>query len=190
VANCYINLTNRKRNEGNEILITNKLAATRGQIKKTTSGGTDCGAIKVSSDGTRVLWATWLGGSADESNAASIRVDTDGYVSLYFHTLSSDMPTTDGAFDRTRNGDADMAVAKFSPTGALLTATYLGGSGTENADGVYVDSEGNVFITGETSSDNFPITSNAYQKTFGGGKGMLLLCGYPLTFANCCIPHT
>ena len=206
-------------------------------FQKTTKGGTDCGAIKVSSDGTKVLWATWLGGSADESNGASIRVDANGYVSLYFHTLSSDMPTTAGVFNQTYNGDGDgfvarltsdgnglvfgtyiggsngdewisthnlavdldgnvyiatqtssldfpttigvmqaksgggntdMAVAKLSPMGALLAGTYLGGSGTENADGVYIDSGGNVFITGETASDNFPITSNAYQKTFGG----------------------
>jgi len=212
-------------------------------FQNTTKGGTECGAIKVSNDRTKVLWATWIGGSGNDSEAASIRVDVNGYVSLYFTTFSSDMPTTDGAFDRTYNGDADgfvarlmpdgsglvfgtyiggnkgeyisthnlavdldgnvyiatqtsspdfqattgvvqaksgggntdMAVAKFSPTGALLAGTYLGGSGTENSDGVYVDSDGNVFITGETASNNFPITSNAYQKTFGGKGDVVVM---------------
>lgn len=212
-------------------------------FQKKTGGGTDCGAAKVSSDGSNVLWATWLGGSADDSEAASIRVDTNGFVSLYFHTLSSNMPTTTGVFDRTYNGNgdgfvarlapgganlvfgtyiggstgeewisthnlavdlegnvyvatqtgssdfpttagvvqrtpgggSDMAVAKLSPTGALLVATYLGGRGGENPDGVYVDPAGNLFISGQTASDKFPVTNGAYQRTFGGNNDAILV---------------
>lgn len=215
----------------------------RNAFQKVTKGGTECGAVKVASDGSNVLWGTWLGGSADDSEAASIRVDTNGFVSLYLHTLSTDMPTTAGAFDRTYNGSgdgfvarfasgggelafgsyiggstgeewisthnlavdlegnvyvatqtgssdfptttgvvqrtpgggSDMAVAKFSPTGALLAATYLGGRGGENPDGVYVGPAGHVFLSGQTSSDKFPVTSNAYQKTFGGNNDAVLV---------------
>jgi hypothetical protein len=211
-------------------------------FQKTPKGGTDCGAVKLSGDGRKVLWATWLGGSADESQAASIRVDAKGYVSLYFHTLSPDMPTTAETFGRKYNGKGDgfvvrltpdgsglafgaylggngdeqisthnlavdregnvcvstqtsstdfpttagavqrklrgktdMAVVKFSPTGALLAATYLGGRGEENADGIYVAEEGNVLVTGETSSDDFPVTQNAFQRKFGGNHDAVLV---------------
>lgn len=212
-------------------------------FQKTPKGGTDCGVVKVSNDGSRVLWATWLGGSGDDLNAASIRVVRDWKVYVASSTSSADFPTTPGACDRTYNGgtdyfvacltpdgsdlvyatflggsrgewlsthnlavddqgnayvtlqtsstdypvtqgvlqrthgggNTDCAVTKISPTGALLSSTYLGGSGTENADGIYVDFEGNVLVTGQTSSDNFPVTSNAFQMKFGGNNDAFLV---------------
>jgi len=212
--------------------------------QKTPNGGTDCGVIKVSGDGTTVLWATWLGGSGDDLMAASVRVGPGGQVYIASSTSSTDFPTTPGAHDRTYNGagdyfvacvtpdgsdlvyatylggsanewlsthnlaiddqgnayvalqtsstdypvtrgtlqkdsgggTADCAITKLSPTGALLLSTYLGGSTTENADGVYVDAEGNVFVTGDTQSTDFPVTAEAFQaQNYGGGEAFVIL---------------
>src|SRR5262249_21266916 len=67
------------------------------------------------------------------------------------------------------SGNADAFVAKFSPTGALVYATYLGGHGTTVGHGIAVDQYGDAYITGWTSSTNFPV-KNAYQSQFGGGQ--------------------
>jgi hypothetical protein len=57
----------------------------------------------------------------------------------------------------------------------LLASTLIGGSGDENPDGLYVDAGGNVYISGETSSANFPVTANAYQRVKGAGKDAVLV---------------
>ena len=55
-------------------------------------------------------------------------------------------------------------MTKLNPTGsALVYSTYLGGSSTDEAYGIAVDSSGNAYVTGYTDSPNFPITSGAFQ---------------------------
>src|SRR5258708_38024873 len=66
-------------------------------------------------------------------------------------------------------GGTDVYVAKLNPTGnQLVYSTYLGGSGNDGATGIAVDSGGNAYITGVTSSTNFP-TTNPVQAAHGGG---------------------
>jgi len=212
-------------------------------FQKEPPGREDCGAIKIKGDGSRVLWATWLGGSGEDSAAASIRVGRDGKVYVGGSTFSEDFPTTAGAHDRTYNGEADFfvacltpdgssliygtylggngnewisthnlavddagnayvaiptassnypitrgafqrshrggdtdwAISKLSPTGTLLASTLVGGSGSENADGIYVDAAGNVFVTGETQSADFPVTATAFQGRSGGGSDAAII---------------
>jgi uncharacterized protein (TIGR03437 family) len=62
----------------------------------------------------------------------------------------------------------DAFVMKLNPDGSLAFATYLGGSGPDEARAVAVDSQGNVWITGDTESPNFPVTANAFEPTFHG----------------------
>jgi hypothetical protein len=212
--------------------------------QKTPPGGrSDCGVIKIKSDGSKVLWATWLGGSGEDESAASIRVSSTGYVYIGGSTFSTDFPTTAAAHDRTYNGQADffvacltpdgsdlvygtylggsgnewisthnlaidslgnayaaiptgspeypttegafqrmfrggntdLAISRLSPSGDLLASTFIGGSAGENADGVYVDASGNVFVTGETQSTDFPTTPNAYQLTNRGSSEAVLV---------------
>ena len=136
-------------------------------------GGKDCGAVKISNDGTQVFWATWLGGSSDDTQEASIRVDSNDYVYLTLSTLSTDIPTTPGAFDQTYNGGEDFYVAKLTPDGsALAFATYLGGAGDEwiSTHNLTLDNQGNVYISTWTSSANFPTTPGAFQTSYGGGS--------------------
>lgn len=155
-------------------------------FQKNPRGGMDVGAVKISDDGSKVLWATWLGGSGDENQALSIRVDKQENVCLGFSTQSFDMPVTDGAFDQTLNGGVDFFVAKLNPTGSeLLFGTYLGGSGNEwiSTHNLALDDRGNVYASTWTSSPDFPTTSDAFQKQYGGGASDIAVSKFSPTGA-------
>src|SRR5207248_11318055 len=81
--------------------------------------------------------------------------------------LSNNFPVAN-ALQTTFGGVFDAFVAKISPTGALVYATYLGGSGDDRGTGIAVNSSNNVYVTGFTSSLNFP-TLNPLQSSNGGG---------------------
>lgn len=140
-------------------------------FQKEPQGGIDCGVAKISYDGKRVIWATFLGGSGDDSIEASIDVDREGSVYVGMQTSSTDMPTTDGAFDRTNNGGFDWYIAKLNPDGSdLVYGTYIGDDGNNwlNTHNLVVDDAGNCYSTTCATSANFPTTENAVQKTHGG----------------------
>ena len=82
-------------------------------------------------------------------------------------TFSSDFPTTNPIHGI--SGGIDAFVTKFNSAGsAHVYSTYLGGSDEDSGNGIAVDSSGNAYVTGETSSSNFP-TTDPIQGTFGGG---------------------
>jgi len=140
--------------------------------KEPPGGIEDCGVIKIKSDGSKVLWATWLGGSAQDSSAASIRVGAGGRIYVGGSTFSPDFPTTAAAHDRTYSGEADFFVACLTPDGSdLIYGTYLGGPGNEwiSTHNLAVDDFGNAYAAIPTSSPNYPVTEGAFQQTFGGG---------------------
>jgi hypothetical protein len=83
-------------------------------------------------------------------------------------TISADFPTTEGAFDRTRNAE-DAFVANLDPTGgALVYSTYLGGSSSEEGTALAIDDAGNAYISGHTRSSDFPVTPGAFDTTANG----------------------
>jgi hypothetical protein len=136
-------------------------------------GGTDCGVAKIASDGRRVLWATYLGGSDYDSIEASIDVDAKGYVYVGCQTRSKDIPTTAGAADRTHNGGVDWYVAKLLPDGSdIVYGTFIGDEGNNwlNTHNLVVDRDGNCYSSTCAFSSSFPTTPAAIQTAFGGGK--------------------
>jgi len=136
-------------------------------------GGADCGVAKISSDGSRVIWATYLGGSDYDSIEASIDVDDNGYVYVGLQTRSRDIPTTPGAHDRTHNGGVDWYVAKLLPDGSdIVYGTYIGDEGDNwlNTHNLVVDNEGNCYSSTCAFSSSFPTTPGAIQRTYGGGN--------------------
>ncbi len=143
-------------------------------------GGRDTGVVKVTSDGQRAVWATWIGGADDESGAASLRAGEDYSVYLFLNTHSSDMPYTPGAHDGSHNGGGeDTYVARFSSDGSrLLFGTYLGGSGVEwSADThtIAVDEEGDCYLNVWTASADFPTTPGALDRTLDGAGDIAIV---------------
>jgi Beta-propeller repeat len=124
-------------------------------------------------------YSTYLGGSAIGDVAYGIAVDGAGDAYLAGLTYSPTFPTTSAnAFDSTPTAAATtigaVFVTELNPTGsAELYSTYLGGSGGEFAFGVAVDTSSptNVYVTGQTLSDDYPTTANAYIPTVSGNAG-------------------
>jgi hypothetical protein len=143
-----------------------------GAFQKEPKGGEgDFGVVKISGDGSRCIWATYLTGSGKETGAGSVRVATDGSVYAETWTFSDDMPTTEGAHDRTHNGQADYYVARLTSDGSdLIFGTYLGGSGQEihSTHNLAIDRLGNAYVSVWTSSKDFPTTRGAFQREYRG----------------------
>ncbi|MGA7943515.1 MAG: SBBP repeat-containing protein [Candidatus Sulfotelmatobacter sp.] len=138
-----------------------------------TLAGTSNGFVtKLNSSGTALVYSTYLGGGTGDA-VFGIAVDTSDNVYVTGETFSSNFPITGGAFQTTCgscSGDlSDAFATKLSPTGnALVYSTFLGGSVTDIGDSIAVDSSGNAYVTGQTSSADFPLQS-PLQKTYGGG---------------------
>jgi hypothetical protein len=96
-------------------------------------------------------------------------VDASGNVYVTGFTSSTDFPTTAGAYRTTSSGNEDAFVFKLNSSGVLVYSTYLGGSGRDFATAIAIDVSGNAYVTGYTSSTNFPIVADAVQASYGGG---------------------
>ncbi len=113
-------------------------------------------------------YATFLGG-ADDEVVPLIALDGNGDVYVAGTTVSSDFPTTVGAYDEGHNGGLDVFVAKLDSTlSTLIASTFLGDINDENARGMVLDPSGNVYVTGHTGSSNFPTTTGVYDNQLNG----------------------
>ena len=141
---------------------------TAGAFDTTYNGNRDAFVTKLNATGSALLYSTYLGGAAgDQGNGIS--VDDTGNAYITGLTSSVDFPTTAGAFDTTYNGSTDAFVTKLNAAGgALLYSTYLGGTDLDQGRGIAVDDTGNAYITGLTSSNDFPTTAGAFDTTYNG----------------------
>src|SRR5438874_538553 len=138
---------------------------TTGAFQTTCGCNSDAFVTEFSADGTRLVYSTYLGGSA-EDQGNSVAVDLSGSAYVTGATLSSDFPTTNGAFDSTSAGVVFVTKLDAAGTG-LVYSTYLGNGGDQGY-AIAVDSSANAYVTGQTIFTNFPTTSGASQSTFGG----------------------
>jgi hypothetical protein len=142
-------------------------------FQKTPNGGTDGVVAKIAPDGSRVLWATYLGGSGNEAGQPSLRVSPTGEVTALYVTNSANLPTPNG-YQRALAGMTDIYVARVAADGAsLVWATYLGGTRAEHFEthNLGLDAVGNVIVAAGTASTDFPVTAGAVQRTYGGSGG-------------------
>lgn len=141
-----------------------------GAIQAAAGGGQDAFVSKLAAAGSAVVYSTYLGGngSITPEQANAIAVDASGNAYVTGVTNSSNFPVTTGAYQTAFNGVSDAFLAKINAAGSALTySTYLGGSDTDWASGVGLDSAGNAYVAGYTSSVDFPQV-NAVQSGFGG----------------------
>jgi uncharacterized repeat protein (TIGR01451 family) len=145
------------------------------------SGPSDAFVARVDTDASghaSVAFFTYLGGSSDDSGNA-VAVDAVGNVYVTGQTFGG-FPVTPDAFQPTFGGGSDAFVARLNTDangpGALIFASYLGGSGSDQGNGIALDPSGDGYVTGSTSSTSapspntpFPTTLGAFQTTYGGG---------------------
>src|SRR5882724_2761946 len=156
------------------------------------NGYNDVFVTKLSSNGTSIVYSTFLGGGADDFGRA-IAVDSSGsaYItgkSWSKGTGNSPFLTTHGAFQADNGGGnantSDAVVAKFDPAGARIYSTFLGGKSEEEGNAIAVDGSGNAYIAGQVLSttaypsipdSDFPMM-NAFQPAFNnGGTNLIFL---------------
>jgi len=138
---------------------------TPGALRAGFVGDSKAFVLELNPDGNELIYATFLGGSGDDYGAG-IAVDAAGEAHVAGYTASVDFPTTMGAFQPYYGGGSyDGFLAKLNAVGsALVYATYLGGVANDTAAGVALDPSGNIYVTGQTQSANFP-TVNPLQAT-------------------------
>ena len=132
-------------------------------------GKDDIFVTKISSDGSKILFSAIMGGKEDESPTV-IKVDNEGSIYLTGYTESSDFPLTKNPFQSVFHGKRDAFVTRISALGEkLMYATFLGGTNYDCAYSMELGQSGDVYLAGTTNSSDFPLTVNAYDKTYNGG---------------------
>ncbi|HLY63813.1 MAG TPA: SBBP repeat-containing protein [Terriglobia bacterium] len=115
-----------------------------------------------------LIYSTYLGGSGGDV-AYGIAVDSAGEAFITGTTGSNNFPVT-SAFQPNYAGDGDVFVVKLTAAGtSVLYSTYLGGGGADTGTSIAIDSAGNAYIAGKTTSPDFPVTAGAFQTVYGGG---------------------
>jgi hypothetical protein len=133
-------------------------------------GATDAWAAKLNRTGTALVYSTYLGGEGDE-DVFDLTTDRSGSAYIPGETSSADFPVTPGAFQTTfQGGDRDGYLTKLNPAGTrAIYSTYVGGSEFDQTGTVRVNRHGVAHVAGSTGSTDFPVTSGAFQGTYGGG---------------------
>jgi hypothetical protein len=137
-------------------------------LQRTHSGGfTDAFVTKISSSGAALDYSTYLGGSSEETGTG-IAVDTSGNAYITGFTQSPNFPTANALQPTYGGGFIDAFVAKIDASGtALVYSTYLGGIGEDYGSSIAVDASRDVYVTGYTTSSNFP-TEKPLQPSLAG----------------------
>jgi parallel beta-helix repeat protein len=153
--------------------ISTNFPTTAGAYQTANAGGYDAYMCKFDSTGN-LVYSTYLGGSANEYGFG-IAVDGAGNIYVAGYTVSTNFPTTPGAYQTANAGGNDAYVSKFDSSGNLVYSTYIGGTGSDNGRVLAVDGTGKIHLAGYTASTNFPTTSGAYQTTNAGGNDVFLV---------------
>ncbi|MEW5735601.1 MAG: SBBP repeat-containing protein, partial [Thermodesulfobacteriota bacterium] len=134
------------------------------------ASGSDAFVTKLSQDGSSLVYSTYLGGGGTDEERG-VAVDNQGHAFVLGNTVSSNFPTTEGAFQRGSPSFADFFITKLNAGGTgLVYSTLLGGSQADYAQAIALDSRGRAVVAGETWSGNFPMTAGAVQASIAGNS--------------------
>jgi hypothetical protein len=140
-----------------------------GQIDPDSFFAAEAFVVKLNPTATGAIYSTYFGGARGEVGFG-IAAGADGSAYFCGGTNSPDLPTSPGAFQANQGANdwGDAFAARLSPNGdSILYCTYLGGDSSEEARAIGLDAEGNAFVTGETTSTDFPVL-NAFQPSIAG----------------------
>jgi Beta-propeller repeat/Cep192 domain 4/Abnormal spindle-like microcephaly-assoc'd, ASPM-SPD-2-Hydin/HYDIN/CFA65/VesB-like, Ig-like domain len=141
---------------------------TPGAFQTALNGSSNLFVTELAPDAASLVYSTYLGGTGTDTGGG-IAVDSAENAYVTGSTNSVDFPVANGAFQSTLAGGTDALFTKVAAGGAsLLYSSYLGGSGADSGSGVAVDGLGMMYLTGSTSSTDFPL-AGAIQSTLGGG---------------------
>ena len=134
-------------------------------------GQSDCFFAEFSSAASSLVYSTYLGGSQNEFAEHQPWLAPEGTMLLTGSVSSPDFPSTNGAFQRLLKGTSDGFLTKLSAYGrTFIFSTFVGGSGGDFFLMPTVDAQGNIFMVGQTGSQDFPVTADSFQATYGGGQ--------------------
>ncbi|MDQ1265552.1 MAG: hypothetical protein QG635_703, partial [Bacteroidota bacterium] len=132
------------------------------------SGITDIFASKLNSTGSSLLYSTFIGGDSRDDGLA-MTVNNSGSIYITGYTQSSNFPITASGYDNSLNGYTDVFSVKLNPGGSfLLYSTFIGGDNIDEGLRISTDNSDNASITGQAWSNNYPVTSGAYNMAFSG----------------------
>ncbi len=158
---------------------SNNFPTTAGAFDTSFNGSTanklDAFVTRLSPTGSALTWSTYLGG-AESDEARSVALAADGGVCVAGVTASIDFPASVGAAQTLFGGGPnDAFIARLSADGSALTwASLLGGSGDDAANALALDAAGQPTLAGETTSENFPVTSGSVGAGNAGGSDAFL----------------
>ncbi len=142
---------------------------TMNALQPSNAGGEDAFVTKVNVTGEQILYSTYLGGTQADV-AQSIQLDGANNMYITGYTFSPNFPLA-SPLQSTIGGGADAFVCELNAAGTALTfSTFLGGSGDDRAYGLALDGSKNVYVTGATSSTNFPTTGGSFQPSLHGSS--------------------
>jgi hypothetical protein len=154
---------------------------TAGVVQGTCPGGNSIGTCgggfvtKLNPSGSALVYSTYLGGGPGTASpptpdqGKAIGVDAAGDAFVGGLAVTSNFPTTPGAFQATvtpapAGQGGHGFLTELNPSGtSFVFSTYIGGTSTDQVNGVAVDSSGNVYVAGQTTSLDFPTTSASFQ---------------------------
>jgi hypothetical protein len=132
----------------------------------------DVFVLKLRSDGSSLQWCTFIGSTGNDY-AHGIVMDDYGFPYICGNAFDFDFPTTGFAFDSTYNGYGDAFVVKLNGAGsALVYSTFIGGEYVDHGYALALDESQNVYLTGSTTSMEFPTTQGAYDRSIQAGTGL------------------
>lgn len=118
---------------------------------------------KFNSTGTEIIVSTYFSGKGNDI-IRDMLIDNENNIFVIGSSTSDNFPTTEGALQTEINGQHDMFISVFNPSISALTySTLLGGKNNDYPYSFVLDSNKDLYITGETSSSDFPITEGAYR---------------------------
>ena len=170
---------------------SDEFPVTLGAYQTAKPGGYDAFVCKLNASLTSLLASTYLGGR-DYDEASSVLVvgpeDRRPKVCVAGNTRSNNFPTTPSAYDRNCgtdgncNGKGDAFVACFTGSlSTLVSSTFVGGSGWEEARALALGGDGRLYLVGVTDSTDFPTTANAYRTSYNGGLHDIFVVNLPVT---------